>query len=815
MARWRNIKIFISSTFKDMDAERDAIKFTVVPALNRRFRDRCIEFRVIDLRVGVNTADLPEHQRENRVLDVCLQNIDDSRPFFIGLLGARYGWIPAHERFEYIVRRLDESRRPLISGGADCSVTELEILYGAMGSDGTDASHSLFFYRDDDTYDSIPESRRSEYMEVGRPENSGKLSRLKRRVADSLAASGRAPRQYSLRWDSAAGRLSGGLDDFAALVEENLAEIIEADLGADRFEMPWWEAERLNDDYLLHAAAVSPYASAPSVLSTASHLSDLVSRGRRVLLVAEPGMGQTEILAKACERIEADGTVCLTAIIGATAASTSPEAILSRWADRICADAGRDVPYNNPTEAEDVNLQELVKYLATCIENDGRKYCFIISAADNLAFYDNDSQYLSWLPQSVPAIISVGRKNADEIKKLWPEMSIEEASCPDDADFIATLDAWQRRNAHEINVSLRDKIRRFADSPQRLLTALSLLSRLGTDDFAAIRAMEGDEIAKIVRYLESVIDAAPQPLTELSVYSISEAARRVGDGDMLLTASGYIILSGDGLRESDLEALIGSRWDSLSFRSMMESLSTLFYEDRILNKWKMRDEALRKLLVEHVSGADEKMVALSRYFSKLPASDPIGREMLAYYALKAADGDAIRCRLLFSLRRDDKRLNADAEEHFVISMRYLDGDGEVIRRITDEGIGLTPGERVRLIDNVLGRGFKRIQLRRLLLENMEAYLLSFPTDTLDAEELYALAYRISDLTILNPDFDYKDSVTRAARLIRVIEIFDAVLALDACNENARQMRAAMVAQLIPILAAAGRIDEMENYISKL
>ena len=35
---WRRYNIFISSTFKDMDYERDVIKFKVIPELNRRFR---------------------------------------------------------------------------------------------------------------------------------------------------------------------------------------------------------------------------------------------------------------------------------------------------------------------------------------------------------------------------------------------------------------------------------------------------------------------------------------------------------------------------------------------------------------------------------------------------------------------------------------------------------------------------------------------------------------------------------------------------------------------------------------------------------
>ena len=68
---WRRYNIFLSSTFKDMDYERDIIKFRVIPSLNRRFRDRRIELQAIDLRLGVNTSDMTEEESERKVLSVC------------------------------------------------------------------------------------------------------------------------------------------------------------------------------------------------------------------------------------------------------------------------------------------------------------------------------------------------------------------------------------------------------------------------------------------------------------------------------------------------------------------------------------------------------------------------------------------------------------------------------------------------------------------------------------------------------------------------------------------------------------------------
>ena len=94
---WKRFNIFISSTFKDMDFERDIIKFRVIPALNIKYRPRHVALQAIDLRLGVNTAKMSEEESARKVLTVCADNIDSARPFFIGLIGARYGWVPPFE----------------------------------------------------------------------------------------------------------------------------------------------------------------------------------------------------------------------------------------------------------------------------------------------------------------------------------------------------------------------------------------------------------------------------------------------------------------------------------------------------------------------------------------------------------------------------------------------------------------------------------------------------------------------------------------------------------------------------------------------
>lgn len=63
---------------------------------------------------------------EGEVLPICLDEIDAGRPFFLGLLGERYGWVPGAIADELV------ERHPWLAEHRTCSVTELEIVHGVL-----------------------------------------------------------------------------------------------------------------------------------------------------------------------------------------------------------------------------------------------------------------------------------------------------------------------------------------------------------------------------------------------------------------------------------------------------------------------------------------------------------------------------------------------------------------------------------------------------------------------------------------------------------------------------------------------------------
>jgi WD40 repeat protein len=97
----RTFRVFVSSTFEDLKAERDALQRHVFPRLRRLCEANNARFQAIDLRWGVRD----EAALDQQTLEICLREIERCqqtgiKPNFIVLLGERYGWRPLPARIE-------------------------------------------------------------------------------------------------------------------------------------------------------------------------------------------------------------------------------------------------------------------------------------------------------------------------------------------------------------------------------------------------------------------------------------------------------------------------------------------------------------------------------------------------------------------------------------------------------------------------------------------------------------------------------------------------------------------------------------------
>lgn len=116
--------IFISSSFRDMQAERDMLRYIVLPEINVFLRKNYgQDTNIIDLRWGIDTSSESEGAISKTIIQTCLLEIENCKPFMIVLLGDRYGSIAD----KTLVARLCEHDDSFDNLRDDIGITELEI----------------------------------------------------------------------------------------------------------------------------------------------------------------------------------------------------------------------------------------------------------------------------------------------------------------------------------------------------------------------------------------------------------------------------------------------------------------------------------------------------------------------------------------------------------------------------------------------------------------------------------------------------------------------------------------------------------------
>ncbi len=133
--KYNGIRMFISSTFSDMTSERQHFNDIIVPKLRALCRDKGVSFFSVDLRWGVTEEDI----ENDRLVSLCLEEVDRCRPFFLGIIGNRYG-----SRMTQVSPALAE-QYPWLADSLGASYTELEILYNLSKNDGH--KNSLFLFK--------------------------------------------------------------------------------------------------------------------------------------------------------------------------------------------------------------------------------------------------------------------------------------------------------------------------------------------------------------------------------------------------------------------------------------------------------------------------------------------------------------------------------------------------------------------------------------------------------------------------------------------------------------------------------------------
>jgi nephrocystin-3 len=411
----RVVRVFISSTFRDMQAERDELVKRVFPELRQLCRARGVEFVEVDLRWGITR----EQAERGEVLPICLAEIARCRPYFIGLLGERYGWVP-----DALDPALAE-QQPWLAERAGRSITELEILHGVL-NDPAMADHAFFYFRDPAYGASVDPAQRPDLE----PEDGGaatQLAALKERIRSS---------GLPVRTDYTDPRALGTLvlEDLRGAIEVEFPEGSEPDV---------WDRERAAHR-MFARSRTRVYVGRSSYYE---RLDDHVRGDGPPLLVTGPaGAGKSALLANWAEhhRAQMPDLPLVYHAVSATPQGTDHVHLARRLAVELRRGAGGDdaeraaAAWVEQVDDEDL-MRSLPSFLASAVA-DGRRVVLVLDGVDQLADAPGARELL-WLPDELSRgvrVVVTARQGAvrDALgRRGWPILEIG----PLDTDERAVL----------------------------------------------------------------------------------------------------------------------------------------------------------------------------------------------------------------------------------------------------------------------------------------------------------------------------------------------------------------------------------------
>lgn len=144
----RQIRVFISSSFEDMDNERNYLREVIFPRIQEKARKRAVAVTALDLRWGI-----PDGTDLGQTIEICMNEIDNSFPFFIGIIGGHYGTQPDKAKV-FDSNDILREQYSILSQYFEkkLSITEMEMRYGVLdcNADERKKLNALFLTRKDD-----------------------------------------------------------------------------------------------------------------------------------------------------------------------------------------------------------------------------------------------------------------------------------------------------------------------------------------------------------------------------------------------------------------------------------------------------------------------------------------------------------------------------------------------------------------------------------------------------------------------------------------------------------------------------------------
>jgi hypothetical protein len=465
---WRTARVFISSTFKDMQAERDHLVRFVFPRLRDELFPRRIHLVDVDLRWGVTS--------EQDALAVCKEIINECRPRFLCILGGRYG---------------------VMAPGQEESITAAEIQYAALQQPHL-PEYRFFYFRNPQVTNTIPEvtARINRYREFPTPEEivqygvdqagvlaslrTAKLKALKQKIVDA----GFIPCCYSPRWDESSSRIVQ-LEAFGEQVYYDLLWSIDDELGV--------EAPPEQNEFAAEGAAFETFieqrvagyvvGSRIKLLKDMQRFATDSGEPSILAITGAAGSGKSAILANFYQDYSKNHPedFVIPHFVGVSIGSTN----LRRTLRRFCFELSRVLGDNTEMPQD---IRELTPKFSELLQQISifRRTVLIIDALNQMDSKDN-AHSLHWIPDHLPSrvrviVSSLEHHALDALRKRGEQVKEEEIKTLEPKDAQDIISHFVTRYCKSLGFEQTELLLSKKDSgnPLYLLTALEELRTLGT-----------------------------------------------------------------------------------------------------------------------------------------------------------------------------------------------------------------------------------------------------------------------------------------------------------------------------------------------
>ncbi len=620
--------IFVSSTFSDMQEERDALMIKILPELNIFAKEYLESIKLVDLRWGIDTSNFDDELSNQKVLSVCLDEIDRSNPYMLVFVGSRYGWIPSSERLKYTANSknyvLDEFEK---------SVTALEIEYGALSKKG-DLSRCLFYFRDIINKEKIPTELKDSFVD--------KELHLQKRLdnlKEKIVRSGCNVKNYSCSWDIEKNSLILP-DNFCSIIIEDVKNIIIHDF-KDITITNELEKELIYSDTYARQKSVNFAAR----YKFKNHLiREFSNKDKRLFFIrATSGMGKSTLMAKMYQNMQKlPKSETLFIACGNSPKSQTSIDLIHQINHKMQSLLKIKAPDDNATLTLNDFVIMFLEYSFLYKQKSDKTLYIFIDALDQLT-NDKTTQELLWLPNTLPENIKIIVSLLDTTKipviyplqKLSAIIDIEKLT---DSEQIKVISKALKNIGKELNETLISKTLTLngSSNPLYLSMAIQRLAMLNSKDFGIINSYGGNMKA-INQFLSEKIDLFPDSVQGMSKEVLAEAAAAINK-EFCMTVSSLLATSRRGLRESDLEILVSAfdiNWSNLEFSMFFKYMRPFFMvrdDDRI----DFAHKAIKEGFIS-ITNTEIYNTAIFNYLKTLSDDNEIKNSEIAWHAYKEND----------------------------------------------------------------------------------------------------------------------------------------------------------------------------------